>query len=808
MSVIHNDLLLATDEATGYNLTKSLRFRASASAYLNRTPASTGNRKTWTYSVWFKRGALGGSTTKNLLTAYVGSGSSVDTIDLLNDNIRFFFNGSSSSYLVTSQVFRDPSAWYHLVAAVDTTQATAANRMKLYINGVQVTAFSSATYPTQNYDTFVNLASYPEIIGNSGFSSDYYDGYMTEAIMVDGQALTPSSFGETDTITGVWKPKRYSNTYGTNGFYLPFTDVATTSGSNAGLGKDFSGNGNYWTTNNISVTTGATYDSMTDVPTLTSATAANYCVLNPLSKGANVSATNGNLNAVISGGPAESLQSTLGMLSGKWYCEMTAGGGGSIFGITTVGANLGSWVGSDTKGYGYRGDTGAVMYNSSALVSGMSTFASGDVISLAFDADAGKLWFAKNGIFYNSGNPAAGTNATVSSITSGNWFVSVGRIAATNDAQFNFGQQGFTYTPPTGFKALNTYNLPDSTIVAGNKVMDATTYTGAGGTQNITNAAGFKPDFIWVKDRTDAFSSALFDSVRGFGATKGLVSNLTQAEGATSVQYGYISASNSNGFTVAPGNDSSLPNATTNVSGSAYVGWQWQAGQGTTSSNTSGSITSTVSVNASAGFSIVTYTGTQSAATVGHGLGVAPSMIIVRYTGASNWQIYHASVGNTGALKLNTTAATDTASSYWNNTSPTSTVFSVGTSDETNHNGGTTVAYCWSEIAGFSKFGSYVGNGSSDGPFVHLGFRPKYIMIKKTSSVEDWAIIDSTRTSYNIQAAELYADLSNAEYSNVAMDLLSNGIKLRTTLNTWNASGGSYIYMAFAENPFKNSLAR
>jgi len=829
---------LLLSSAGGYNLTNSLRFRSSASAYLNRTPASAGNRRTFTYSVWLKRGVLDASYNKYFFSARPSSSVRDGMYFGTNQTLSVFANDGSSALLTTTQVFRDVSAWYHIVVAVDTTQATSSNRVKIYVNGSQVTAFGTATYPTQNYDWAFNnsvIHTISDDAANAPTGLYHFDGYMAEINMIDGQALTPSSFGETSTSTGVWIPKKYTGTYGTNGFYLPFTDnSALTTSSNVGLGKDFSGNANYWTTNNISITTGSTYDSMTDVPTLTSATAANYCVLNPLSKGANVSATNGNLNAVISGGSAESLQSTLGMSTGKWYCEMTAGGGGSIFGITTVGANLSSWVGSDTKGYGYRGDTGAVMYNSSALVSGMSTFASGDIISLAFDADAGKLWFAKNGTYYNSGNPAAGTNATVSSIASGNWFVSVGRIASTNDAQFNYGQQPFSYTPPTGFNRLNTFNLPTPTIGAtasttANKYMDVTIWTGDGTSTRSQTSLNFQPDFVWAKSRSLAIGHTLYDAVRGAGASKALFSNSTEVEGGTSgstasSEFGYISSLNSNGFSTSSGSvNGNYVNSTSNT----YVAWNWKA-NGAGSSNTAGSINSTVSANTTAGFSVVTYTGTGSASdTVGHGLGVTPAMVITKRrssgSGAFNWMVKHSSLASNHNLILESTgASTDVTSGFGsggiaNLSSSTTFGFLNGTSSNPNNantSGATYVAYCFSQVAGYSAFGSYAGNGSTDGTFVFTGFRPRFVMIKRTDNVGDWYMLDTSRDPYNLVTQKLMADLSAAENGNGeststnTLDILSNGFKMRSTNTASNQSGGTYIYMAFCESPFKFSNAR
>jgi hypothetical protein len=309
MAILNNSNAIST--AGDYTINNSLRFRSSASAYLNRTPASASNQKTWTWSGWVKRGSLG---------IRGGLFGSVDTYiefiasDILEINLR----AAGTNYIwTTTQVFRDPSAWYHIVLAVDTTQATATNRMKLYVNGSQVTAFATSATIPQNTDTRVNSTAL-HTIGSYNATTDYLDGYQTEINFVNAQQLTPSSFGETSTTTGSWVPKAYTGTYGTNGFYLKFSSIALTSGSNTGLGQDFSGNGNFWNTNNISVTAGTTYDAMIDSPTPASTTVANYAVINPVYKGSAVTLSNGNLSYSGSGATNSIAYSTFGITSGKW----------------------------------------------------------------------------------------------------------------------------------------------------------------------------------------------------------------------------------------------------------------------------------------------------------------------------------------------------------------------------------------------------------------------------------------------------------------------------------------------------------
>jgi hypothetical protein len=801
------------------NLTNSLRFRSSASAYLNRTPASATNRKTWTWSGWVKIGQI--STFKTLLNCSDGSGSNEVIIGIqANDTLQVYsYIGAYQLQLITTQLFRDPSAWYHIVVAVDTTQATSSNRCKVYVNGNQVTAFGTSTYPSQNYDTYINIVQ-GHSIGRDAAVGRYLDGYLADVNFIDGQALEPYYFGNND-ANGVWKPILYKGTYGTNGFYLTFSDTsALTTSSNVGLGKDFSGNANYWATNNISITAGTTYDAMLDVPTNTSATVANYAVMNPLQV-ASATLSNANLSMARSATGYGETSSTFSPEGNKGYFEITRSSTGDHlagFILNSVAPNIANYTASGC--YWYQCDTGNVRYgtggSTATLITGCTSAPTGSqIIMVAFDFTGSNrnVWFGLQGTWgvnasSQTGVPSTGAfpHLTTTQLTD------VCRLyfssGDANTFSINFGQRPFTYTAPSGFVALNTFNLPTPTILQGNKYMDATLWTGTGTTQVIVNQGQFKPDFVWIKSRSNTTNHTAYDSVRGFNASPGspgLFPNLTDAEGSST---NTVSSANSNGFTIAGSSNSLNTNAYT------FVGWQWQAGQGSTSSNTSGSITSTTSVSTTAGFSIVTYTGNgTSGATIGHGLGVAPKMIIVKSrSSAYGWSTYHASLGATYLLKLNTTAAATNVgvTGYWNNTAPTSTVFSIGNDAEVNLNTATFVAYLWAEIAGFSKFGSYTGNGSTDGPFVYLGFRPKYVMVKPTSTTGSWQIEDTSRSPTNVMDQRLFAEDSAAETvnGNGLIDYLSNGFKPRVNHPGNNGSGVTYIFMAFAENPFKNANAR
>ena len=423
-------------------LTRSLRFRSSASAYLSRTPASTSNQTTWTWSAWVKRGVLSQQQT---LFGAANSGdpflqlvydSSANSLDFI------YYVAGVVGRKTTTAAYRDPSSWYHVLVNWDTTNATASDRMRIYINGIRVTSFSASTDPAQNTTGTVNSSSYGHSIGRLFSTTNPFDGYMAEVNFIDGQALAPTAFGTVNSY-GVWQPITYGGSYGTNGFRLPFTNNASTTT----LGYDFSPQGNNWTTNNISVTAGSTYDSMTDVPTLTSATAANYCTLNPLNKNASsITVVDGNLGISTSASNV-GVAGTIGVSTGKWYWETTFT---NASGVPSIGAATAAWDKSYagyTSSVGYHGN-GVIYNNGSNVQSGLASYTSGDVIGVALDLSAGSIAFYKN-------NVQQGT--TITGLT-GEWFPAVaGQTSSTLAA--NFGQRPFAYTPPTGYLALNTFNL-------------------------------------------------------------------------------------------------------------------------------------------------------------------------------------------------------------------------------------------------------------------------------------------------------------------------------------------------------------
>jgi hypothetical protein len=984
-----NPLFLgAAGQATGggeYQIERSVRFNSPDSAYLSRTPGTAGNRKTWTWAGWVKASRLG--TYRGIFEGYTGSPALANrtSLQLANsDQIDVLFDNTSSGHLKTTQVFRDPSAWYHIVFACDTTQATASNRFKIYINGSQITTFATATYPSQNYDTGINTTQ-AHYMGRV-VDPLYADFYLADIHFIDGQALTPSSFGEYDT-NNVWQPIEYTGSYNVgvgavNGFHLPFSDNSTA----AALGTDTSGNGNDWTPNNLSSVTGgptsvaaasgalplynttdtygtvkgtgtrtdsnsssivlavpmdgtnngttftdesatikgsgiaktvtafgnaktitaeskyygssadfaadgtdylevphssdlnlnsatnwtveawvyvdtnrtynyfvskgrstsrewaiattsttvrfywstngsgsgdqtvaishvvpigkwnhiavvkssstitiyvngvaigsgsftsgysgtlplyvgrfvdytgishsldgkindlriyngvAKYTSNFNPPSSTqNATVAagndilvdsptngsqedtgaggevrgNYATLNPLSKGSAVTLSDGNLQHYSTdsswSGPSVALCG-FGMTSGKWYWECTISTGTySYIGMAQIDKTH-SYIGANTNSCGYLTSNG-VFYGGGAQAASGVLYTANATLMFAYDADAKKFWVGQNGTWFptggNAGDPANGNYPSHSGFgSSGEVYTPATSTYGTVTTRYNFGQRPFAYAAPSGFKALNTANLPTPTIADGSTAMDVVLDTGANILSAAQGAIGGSADLLWIKDRANSNNHQLIDTVRGGTAT--LQSNTTAAETTYSAPSG------------------------------SSVAWTWDAGSSTVT-NTQGSITSQVRANASAGFSVVTYTGNGTAgATVGHGLGVKPGMIILKYRSTTAaWWVKHLSINEADQhLQLNSTTGAITSSNNdpFNGSLGTSTTFVVGSTDSArygNGNGTTISAYCFAPVDGYSSFGRYTGNGSTDGPFVYTGFRPRWFFIKRSDS--------------------------------------------------------------------------
>jgi hypothetical protein len=792
--------IIGGSQSGGYLIDNSLRFNDGDSPRLDRTSVSSPtDSKIFTYSVWLKKTSIGSNFT--ILDARSGtnrsqilfrSGSS-EAIRIVETSNNF---SSFDTLITTNALYRDVSAWYHVLIKYDSTNGTANNRFLIYVNGVEQ-SLDINTSVTLNYTTPLNEGNYTNDLGHAD-GAEPFDGYIAEAHFIDGQALSPTDFGEFDEDSGIWKPISYSGSYGTNGFYLDFEN----SGS---LGADQSGNGNNFTPTNLAST-----DQTTDTPT------NNFCYFKSFRSGSSNQGapSEGNLQANSSG----ELSTFEIPKAGKWYWEVDVRNANGYTGIGFTNYTYTQYLRWNVN-YGNWNNASAGTLNA-----GSQTAQTNCVVMLAFDYDNQKFWMGVNGTWFDSGNPSAGTNSTLDLATSttGYWFTehnlfnggtmvyNYGQdssFAGSKTRQNNTDQNGygdFYYAPPSGYLALCTQNLATElspTIDDGSAYFQATTYTGDGNDdRQVTNSGNsdLQPDWIWVKNRSDAFNHILQDTSRGLTTGGYLASNQTQAEsGAITV---LIKTATSNGFTVGT---SGAVNANTNN----LVAWQWKANAGSTSSNTDGTKTTTVQASTTSGFSIVTYDGLTDGQTIGHGLGGTPEMIIFKRRDAvGSWHTWHQGLGDgNNYLILNTTGAKSNDAYEYISNIGSSTVQLQGSSSFKED----TVGYFFRGIEGYSKFGSYTGNGSTDGTFVYTGFRPAWVMVKRTDNVDDWQINDATRDSFNLVGKKLIANSSDAEVdnSNNSFDFLSNGFKARGSEAQTNASGGTYIYMAFAENPFVSSGA-
>jgi hypothetical protein len=761
----------------GYEISQSIRFNDDDAAYLYRdNDAAQTDTKKFTYSVWIKRGAITGGTNTGLLSG--GSGTTSGRSDFIftagsatgdssnNDALKFDIYTGGFTQIRSEAKLRDPGAWSHIVLVYDAANSTANDTLIMYHNGSRLTLDSTSGVP--NNLSLINANGQRTRVGADASSTPVeYDGYMAEINMIDGQALTPASFGETND-EGVWIPKKYSGAYGNNGFFIDGRDSSD-------LGDDESGNGNDFTSTGL-----AAADQMSDSPT------NNHCTYNPLRIRGTNTLSDGNLQAA-AGSAGAYVTSTFGVSSGKWYWEYTFTGTYNfpIVGIMGTALYQDAYPSQLTNAVLYYSSNGNKYIDSTSSSYGAS-YAVSDKIGVALNLDDNEITFFKN----NSTQGAI-------SISNREYTPLAGEEGSTNGGIIaNFGQSDFEYTPPTGFKALNTSNLPATTITDGSAYFHPQLYTGNGSSglaiTNAANAGDFEPDLLIIAPRSNGDNKVWFDDVRG--TTKRIKSNSADP-GATdsTAQLTF----ESDGF------DLDTTDVNFNGSGRTYVAWQWKKG-------------------ATPGFDIVEYTGNATNRTISHSLGVAPEWIVIKDTSnTESWIVGHNSIGWTKNLFLNLTNAEQTSSTIWQDTAPTSSVFTIGTSDGINKSSGAHIAYLWASVDGFSKFGSYTGNGNADGPFVYTGFKPRWVMIKSTGT-ESWPVLDTARGSGNFGSAAgangnnptagndmnavLVMSTSSAEEDNASgsrrASYLSNGFKVRTTNSAMNSSGQKYVYMAFAEHPF------
>jgi hypothetical protein len=778
--------------SNGYVIGQSLMTKGNG--WLSRSLGATyTDQSRSSHSFWMKRAALSLGRETDVGVGYLclGPGS------YLSGDAFWIGSNNASPYTYTTAAFRDPSAWYHILVTYD-YNATSGNRVKLYINGTQYTNWYSYG-EGYSMGTFGGTGGSPwgsggiEVIGsapNAPSNTNYmFDGYLAEIHAIDGQVLSPTAFGEIDTRTGQWIPKKYAGTYGTQGHYLNFSDSAN-------LGQDMSGNGNHFVAN-----TYTSANQCIDSPT------NNFCTLNPLYKrsvGFSWSApvlASGNISTTSACLAVGNMALPAGQ---KTYFEVKFV---TVSGNATVGviADDALWASATTTSafiFYTAGGTSSLEgglpgESPNVIQTGLQQIFTNDVLGVAVDLSANTMQFYYNG---------STVGPSISLPSGKTWYpVTTPTSSGASALNFSFGQGGqpgltyysaagghFAYTPPTGFKALCTANLSAPAIKNSTQYFDTVLYTGNGGSQTV--GTNFAPDFLWIKNRTVGSSNHLLeDSTRLFASSKILWMDKTYYEGQYP-DYGAITAVSSSSFTVIGGPTSYI---NTNASTNNYVAWYWKKGS-------------------APGFDIQTYTGNGTASlTVNHSLGANPAIIIIkrRDSSGNGWVTHQSQPGgiSSGYMYMNTTAAFTALNWITIGTSS----FNVSTSNaDVNASGGTYVAYLWSEIAGFSKFGSYTGNGSSDGPFVYCGFKPRWVMLKRTDSAGyDWEIIDTARDPYNVTNNLLLADNPQQEvqatsYSFNAIDILSNGFKHRGTNGSFNTSSGTYIFVAFAEAPFKYATAR
>ena len=782
--IIHARNFITPDSALGgIEIENSLRFERDDTTYLSAAPNF--NTKKYTFSFWFKPILKGGAC----VLGYNSVGNNRQTYSY-SDYEGHWANqlrkgGSIKSQYATSAAFRDFTGWMHVVYRWDTDNGTQDDRFIVYVNNVRqaMTQYTGTVSGETGYIGGGNTL-------NIGKSTDNYSKgrfYLADYYLIDGQAYDPTYFGFTDAQTGQWRPKKYTGSYGSGGFHLEFKDSSN-------LGKDTSGNSNDWTANNFSVSAGAGKDLVTDSPT------NNFCVMNVIDRDSSVTVTDGGLKVSNNNQTWAGVKGTLAVNSGKWYYEMKTSDANIFCGWASD--DLDTFLASPQDNNSvmsdgvlifcdngkYQLDTGG----SGTRINYSSALSANDVLGCAIDLDNNTAQFYKNGTALGSIDISSSKLATKHVHP---YFISY----YTNQTYtFDFGQQGFVHTPPAGYRALNSKNIATPVpagVVRPQRHFDTVLYTGNSSTNNITGLE-FKPDLVWVKRRDGSAHHNLVDSVRG--TQKHLQSSGTGSEDTETGSNG-LTSFNSDGFTVSGTNSGT---GRINYSGNTFVAWCWKAG-GAAVSNSDGTITASVSANQEAGFSIISYTGNStSGATIGHGLGKTPKWFIVKSRSQNRgWNNYHASLGNTKYIQLQQTHTPQTQSGWWNNTSPTSSVITLGNDNDVNDSSQNYICYAWAEILGYSKFGEYEGNGNSEGTYVDLGFRPAWVLVKRTNSSQNWWLLDNKRNTQNPLDKELNPNSDGGEATYTSFDFLSNGFKLRSDNVVMNGGGSTYIYMAFAERP-------
>jgi len=755
-----------------YTVTNSVMLDDGDSRDLTLNSSATRSSATVAaFSLWTKRGNLG--INARPLTVSVDGSNYFSIYYNTSDQLDFTINNGGATILqrITTRAFKDNSAWHNIVVIINQGESTQADRVKVFYDGVQIpndsTGFGTNTCTLDGSSALNFLDSASAVHDVGGGFSQHYDGYVSEVAFLDGAdsgaKLNASDFGQLDTSTNRWIPKDIgSYDFGNTGYYLEFK-VAPGTGN--GAGTDTSGEGNNFTSNGSWATT----DQFTDCPS------QNYPIFSLKNIGSATSTlTEGNLkytNADNGGFPI-----TMQPTSGKWYFEVELDTVGAYYpglftaaGLSYTGTS--AWAQTSSFVYLPNNANGAV-YNGSTIVNGYNTGAmsNGDRLAIAWDVDNNLIYFglASSGstTFFSSGDPAAGTGAAPFDLPNERLYFGVVSGGSSTVATHHFISSGWEGAAPTGFSELNQDNLDDTA-------------------SKITAWA-------WIKNRDATDSHILVDRVRGVGEV--IHSNETAAE---ATEFNTVQRFLQRGVQV--GNDVQV-----NTANESYVLWQWLLGDSATtgSTNSNGSLDTSVIAADADHFSVVSWTMSDPAAakTLGHGLTAAPELIIVknRTDAGTNWPVYAEVVGNTKYMYLSTTAAATTFN-MWQDTSPTSTVFSVSSNNEASGSANDEmIAYCFRSVPGVCKVGSYEGNGSTDGTYVSLGFKPAFVLFKSVDSTSDWQIFDKSRNGFNVRNNELEAnDTAVEDTSTNFLDLLSDGFKMRIASDP-NVSE-TFIYLAMAD---------
>jgi hypothetical protein len=761
MSLVGDDSILmgaaggAGTVDIGDNIPFACRFNIDDSAVLSRT-LGAGTSGVWTYSTWVKRSLIT-SGFQTLLSADAVTNPYFLAFQA-DDTLRFVRASGASPTFTTTAKWRDPNAWLHVMLVVDTGEATA-DIWKIFVNGVRQAGTLGGTPGA----TTVNTAVLHTIGKYTAAASNYLDGYLSQIYFIDGIALTPASFGRTSADSGQWVPINYTGAYGTEGFYLDLSNSSN-------FGEDQSGNNNDFTGSGL-----ATNDQVTDTPT------SNYCTLNPIDKDSHtVTYSDGNKTALWGANAWGESRGTFSIpksATGKFYVEfkMDVNSGPQL--------NVGI-KGSDEPAAGINGinwRTNGTVYDGNGGTSTETAYTTGDVIGLEFDMDNDVVKGYKNSasvVDWTLTDKMAGGNE----MDGDSIVVRVRNYSTGEKVTMRTDPVDWEYQP-SGTIPWNTANLPTPVITNPALYVKPYIYTGTGA-ELVISDLGFSPDLVWIKNRGTTDQQNWVDTARG--ATLELNSDSTADE--STVAQG-VKSFDANGITL--GTDLEYNTVSEN-----YEALFFQKG-------------------VTPGFDIVTYTGAAgSGSAISHSLGVVPEFITVkaRTTAGPNidWFTYHAN--NTAApetdhLLLSDTAATVDDLNSWDDTAPTTTVFTVGGTGGSGGgnidvSGDIYVAYLWASVAGFSKIGIYQGNTNADGTFVCCDFKPAIVLVKTNARAQNWVLWQSAKEPYNPKSLENNVDAAVAEGANApAIDFLSNGFKLRTAATAVN--GTDILYMAFAEAPFK-----